>query len=145
MIKEQVCERAAKKHKSSSINSRDLSLTVSSAYTNYTFMTNSGGGRWLSQVLNLGSIWPRINVGGPDTPKTVFKRLIYVHFSRKRVNNSKIVKNYFNHMIYVMYTWNNKASPIMYETWHFSFLSPKMDSVAITHEEQVTSIVSRLK
>lgn len=48
-------------------------------------------------------------------------------------------------MIYVMYTWNNKASPIMYETWHFSFLSPTMYSVAIIHEEQVTSIVNRLK
>lgn len=56
MIKEQVCERAAMKHKSSSINSRDLSLTVSSAYTNYTFITNGGGGKSLSQALNLGSI-----------------------------------------------------------------------------------------
>lgn len=71
-------------------------------------------------------------------------RYVYVFLGRE-TNNSKIVEDYFNHMIYILYTWNNKAFPIMYETWNFFFLSPKMYCVAIIYVEQDTSKVSALK
>lgn len=141
--KEQVYERAGIKHKSHNRKVWCPFPDPSLSFTKLHFITNSGGERFLSECLTLEPLCPRMNVGGPETPVAVLKRLIYAHFSEERVNNSTMVKNDFNHMIYIIYIWNNK--PILCETWHFSFLSPKIHLVAIIHIQQSTSKLSNLR
>lgn len=91
-----------------------------------------------------GVYMPTGEHGGPETSATIFKRLIYVHFYTERVNNSKwlriILITWF-----ILYILEKQSIPIMYETWHFSFLSPRMNLVAISHVSQVTSKVSSFR
>lgn len=82
-----------------------------------------------------------MNRGGPETSETVFERWMYVHFSRERVNNFKMVKYYFDHMIYII-TIEITKHPQLCMKPGISPPYPKMYLVAISYIQQVTSEVS---